>query len=85
MLKLVLKRISTFTAAVVFGFALLMLDTDSPTLISEAHACSQEVYETCMFECGIACISGGIWECDPWNGCSCQGYCHAICAAWAGC
>jgi hypothetical protein len=84
MLKLVIKKVSTFSAAVLLGFALLMVDTDSPSLISEAHACDPFLFEQCYLQCGFACSSYLIPNCQP-NWCDCQTYCYDECLAQTGC
>ena len=86
MLRLVIRKVSMFSAAVIFAFALLMVDTDSPTLISEAHACDMELYWSCFGSCGFACVGGSIPECNPHQTqCDCEAYCHAVCLDWSGC
>jgi hypothetical protein len=85
MLRLVLTRILSFSAITAFAFALLMLDPASPSLVSEAKACDQEVYYVCYENCGFACIEGSIQECNPWNGCQCEAYCDAVCRSYSGC
>jgi hypothetical protein len=84
MLKLVVKRVLTFSAVMVFVFALFMLDTDSPSLISEAQACDPQAYDVCEFNCFYACWSNLIGECLPWQ-CDCGSYCRSYCQAVTGC
>lgn len=84
MLKLVIKKVSTFSAVMVFGFALLMVDTDSPSLISEAHACDPFAYQECLNYCGFACASYLIQECQP-GWCDCYSYCDVLCLDQSGC
>jgi hypothetical protein len=85
MLRLVLQRVASFSAFTVLGFALLMLDPDSPSLMSEAQACDQGVYESCLMNCGFACFSNQLQDCRPDMGCDCYNYCHPLCLQAAGC
>lgn len=84
MLLLVTKKVLSFSLMVAMGFALLTLDTDSPSLISEAAACDQELFLVCYQNCGFACIGGAVQGCIPEPG-ICHECCTAICAAAAGC
>ncbi len=86
MLQLVLKRVLAFSAVTVFASALLMVDLDSPSLMSEARAeaCDWELYESCMVMCGMAYYSGQIGECQLYS-CDGAAYCDAICRQWSDC
>ncbi len=79
MLQLALKRVLSFSAMTVFGFALLMFDADSPLFISEAQACDLQVYDACEFNCFYGCFNQANPppDCIPW----CQSYCRGV----AGC
>jgi hypothetical protein len=87
MFHLILKRALSFSAIAAFAFGLLMLDTGSPSLVSEAQACDQEVFGYCMNNCAIACSSCFIYECRPCiypEGCDCMTYCMNYCNGVAG-
>lgn len=87
MLTSVLKRVLSFSAITALAFAILMVDLDSPSLISEAYACDQQLYESCGASCMMACAWGNIPECNPnhGTGCDCAAYCEAVCLDWSGC
>jgi hypothetical protein len=85
MLRLILKRILTFSSVTALAFALLMVDTDSPSLISEAQACDPQTYDVCEFNCSVACSWGNISECLPWYGCDCAWWCPEYCRGVSGC
>lgn len=85
MLRLVIRKVLSFSAVVTCAFALLMLDTDSPSLLPEAAACEPQVYEQCFWQCGFACAAYGIPNCRPDQGCDCNSYCVAYCLDYAGC
>ena len=84
MLKLVAKKILTFSAMVAFGFALLLLDPDSPSLISEAYACDPFLFDQCYQNCGFACYSYAIPHCHP-DWCDCPSFCYNYCLIESGC
>ena len=84
MLRSVSKKILSFSAIGAFVIALMMLDTSSPSLVSEAQACDESVWTVCMVNCGYACSSGYIGECLPWQ-CDCWSYCYAYCNQVSGC
>ena len=84
MLRKVLQRVLSFSAIVGFAFAVLMLNPTSPSWVSEAQACEQEVYEACYMNCGFACYSYNVPECWP-DTCNCATYCEALCRAYSGC
>jgi hypothetical protein len=86
MLKLVLQRVLAFSVTTVFASALLMVDLDSPSLMSEAQAetCDWELYESCMVMCGQAYYNWQIPECRPGE-CDGAAYCDAFCRQWSDC
>ena len=86
MLKKVLKRVMAFSAATLLGFALLMVDPSSPSMVSEAQACEMDVYGSCRVSCDIACYFGNIPECNPYTSpsCNCEQFCAEACNAMAG-
>lgn len=84
MLYRVVKKILTFSALTVLGSGLLMVDLDSPTFISEAQACDQNLYDSCMVSCGLACYWWLIDECRP-DSCDCPSYCDSACRSASGC
>jgi hypothetical protein len=86
MFYLILKKALSFSAIAAFAFGLLMLDTGSPSLVSEAQACDQEVFACCMNNCGYGCASCMILECNPCHQaqCDCFTYCMNYCNAAAG-
>jgi len=85
MLQLIVERGLSFSAVTAFAFALLMLDPQSSSLVSEAQACDPEVLASCHVNCAYACSSGFIQECLPWESCDCAAYCYAYCQAASGC
>ena len=88
MLRLVLQRVLTFSALTVFAFALLTIDTKSPSLISEAQACDWPLYQECMVACGTACFNWQIPEClnpPPPEWPCCSDYCDSWCRTYSGC
>jgi hypothetical protein len=82
MLKLVLKRVLSFSVVTAVASALLLFDPSSPTLMSEAHACDPQVYDVCEFNCFYGCFgsAGGCGE-----GCDCLSYCQSYCRGVSGC
>ena len=84
MLALAVKKALTFSAAVILGFALLVIDLDSPTFISEAYACDPGVFEECYQNCLFACYSWAIPNCRP-DWCDCPSYCYNECLIISGC
>lgn len=85
MVRLVLKKVLSLSAIVACCFALLMLDTDSPSLVSEAEACDPVLYLVCYQNCGFACVSGLIMECPLGEQPCCEFYCTDVCEDAAGC
>lgn len=86
MLRQVLKRALSLSAIAAFAFGLLMLDTDSPSLMSEAKACDPVLFAVCYQNCGFACVGGAVQGCQPpYNEQNCDDCCTDICAEAAGC
>jgi hypothetical protein len=86
MLRIVLTRILAFAGVTTFAFALLMVDTESPSLVSEAQACDWNEYQSCMVGCGTACWWGLVAECK-WEepDVCCPTYCDDWCRSYWGC
>jgi hypothetical protein len=88
MLRGIFKKTLGFSAIMAVALTLLIVDTESPSFISEAQACDQELASACYWTCALACVSGYVTECpQPWqNGdCNCDVYCPNYCAILAGC
>jgi len=87
MFRLVLKKVATFSVIGAFAFALLVLDTDSPSLMSEANACDASLFNACMYNCGWSCLVGMNLDCaqSSGNGEYCQDCCVNVCSALSGC
>jgi len=78
MLKLVIRKVLTFSAMATLGFALFLGDPE------EAYACDPGVYAECFQNCLFACYSYTIQECRP-DWCDCASYCDAYCRDLTGC
>lgn len=83
MLRLILKKLLSFSAIAALGLALLMLNPRSPSLVSEARAdCYIVYYQTCMGVCYQTCGTPQNPNCPPWD---VYNFCDSSCRAMSGC
>ncbi len=88
MLREIFKKTLGFSAIMAVALTLLIVDTESPSFISEAQACDPEVYSWCLWGCALACPSGQIPECPQYwqsGDCDCHTYCPNYCQGISGC